>query len=133
MNKACKISTESFSKLALCHSLYKFHDCFNEVGGKGIPRTCSNVCFPNHPCASQRKPCNAKLIAEVKLGFESNKSCFYPLKVYCYNSLMNSLKKLMERDGDLQTCEEWRNEQLKKILEDLYDGNVWKSFMHYNS
>ena len=43
MNKACKISTESFSKLVvcpLCHSLYKFHDCFNEVGGKRIPRTC---------------------------------------------------------------------------------------------
>ena len=40
----------------------------------------------------------------------------------------------MERDGVLQTCEEWRKRTVKEgILEDVYDGNVWKSFMHYNS
>ena len=97
------------------------------VAGKKVPKKCCKVSFPNHPYASYRKPCNHKLIAEVTLG--GGKRCHYPLKVYCYSSLIYNLTKLLERENVLHACEHWRTRNIMEgMMEDIYDGRVWRDF-----
>ena len=113
--KPIVITSDPFLKFVVCpscHSIYNFDECFNIVAGKKVPKKCCKVSFPNHPYASYQKPCNHKLIAEVTLG--GGKRCHYPLKVYCYSSLINNLTKLL-----LHACEHWRT---RNIMEGIMEG-----------
>ena len=54
---------------------------------------------------------------------------FYPLKVYCYNSVKEKLGEMLQRDGFPQLCESWRDHQTEEgHLSDIVDGQVWKDF-----
>ena len=132
MKRLCKISTDTFLKLVVCpscHIVYKIEDCieFDTAGRKSSPK----VLFPNHPYSSRRKPCNENLLAEVSLC--NGEKQYYPRKVYCYASVVESLKSILERDGILQSCEHWRGRSvIDGIMGDVYDGRVWQEFVDYN-
>ena len=56
---------------------------------------------------------------------------FYPLKVYCYNSVKEKLEQLLMRDkcNFPQLFESWRGHQTEEgYLADITDGQVWKDF-----
>lgn len=67
---------------------------------------------------------------EVKVT--NGKALFYPLKVYCYRSIVETLEKFVKRDGFTDKCELWRKRSIDdNEYGDVYDGQVWKDFMCY--
>ena len=114
-----------------CHSLYHFKDCYECIGSRLVPKTCPYVAFPNHPHTSRRKPCSHRIVKEVKCRDGSIK--LYPLKVYCYKSVKESLECMVKRKGFLDMCELWRKRSIPQgYLADIYDGKVWQDFMNVN-
>ena len=74
-----------------CHSIYLYENCLRKASnGKDVPKTCSYVAFPQHSIQSKRQQCGHDLLRKVVLQNCDIK--YYPLKVYCYNSIVNSLK-----------------------------------------
>ena len=56
--------------------------------------------------------------------------------MYCYksDSLAESLKLQFSRPGVLLACEKWSQRTIpSNALHDIYDGRVWKEFMHVNN
>ena len=54
---------------------------------------------------------------------------FYPLKVYCYNSVEEKLQEMLMRDNFPQPCEFWPDHQTQEgYLADITGGQLWKDF-----
>ena len=127
------VTNESFEKYVICKkcgSLHDFKDCFETIGSTTHPKVCMHLPFRHHPHLSRRRPCGNKLIKEVitKKGKK-----FYPLKTYCYYSLLKSIPKILERNNMLDQCEKWRTRKIPtNIMADVYDGQVWKDFATVN-
>lgn len=93
-------------------------------------KKCPHVEFPNHPMLFYRKPCGTLLLKEVKMGC---KQFCYPFRNYCFKSIVDSLKQLLLREEFISKCEHWRKRQSTPgVLEDVYDGQVWKEFQTVN-
>ena len=111
-----------------CTKLYSMEDILYQNGQKVFARTCSNIKFPR---SKRCTPCGARLVQEVVLKGGTSK--FYPLKKFCYSSIINSIEKLLMRPGFEKECENWRKRKnCKKYFRDVYDGEVWKKFENWN-
>ena len=78
-----------------CHTLYKFEECYRTVGSNNLSKQCSFVKFPNHRQRWRCRPCGETLLKEVTS--KDNMKRLYPYKVYCYQSLVDSLKRFVKR------------------------------------
>ena len=130
LQKQLNLHKDHFTKFVVCptcHKLYNFDDCiFKHSNGQWIARKCSHVQFPRHPQLSQRKECGESLLKEVVLSSGSVK--LYPIKIYPYKSIKESLVNLLERNGILDLCERWRRRFIPEgYLGDVYNGRVWKN------
>ena len=112
-----------------CNSLYRFEDCLTTVGSHVIPQKCTFIEYPHHPQYSFRQQCGTHLLKTVELS--SGKKIFYPLKVYCYNSLKKQIQELFLRPNFADNCELWRSRRTPSDLHDVYDGRLWKDFLHF--
>ena len=75
-----------------CDSVYEFQDCIDmDNNGLQQAKDCSHIDFPNHPQASHRNPCGAKLLKQVR---RKHGSSLVPIKVYPYMSLKESFGSL---------------------------------------
>ena len=100
------------------------------TGSRTVLKFCSKVQFPLHPHRSRRMQCKHSLVRKVILTNGSEK--VYPLKVYSYKSLKESLYAMMCHPGMLAQCEEWRSRKIPtNCMFDVYDGKVWSEFMAY--
>ena len=55
----------------------------------------------------------------------------YPKQLYCYNYLINFLKKKLNQPDFITKCETWRHStQLEGDLNDVFSGQVWRDFMN---
>lgn len=133
VKKALGLQQDDFIKYVVCpqcHSLYAFNSCYEITGSRTVLKCCSKVQFPLHPHRSRRTQCNHSLVRKVILTNGSEK--VYPLKVYSYKSVKESLYAMMCRPGILQQCEEWRSRKIPtNCMFDVYDGKVWSEFMVY--
>ena len=51
---------------------------------------------------------------------------------YCYFGLECSLQSLLLIPGLALACEQWRSRCITEgVMEDVYDGNIWKEFQVY--
>lgn len=58
---------------------------------------------------------------------------FYPMKVYCYNSLISGIENVLKHKEIKEVWQHWRDwETETELLRDVYDGRVWKNFMSFN-
>lgn len=79
------------------------------------------------PVAVSCIKCGSQLVKEKVLASGQNK--FHPLKVYFYKSIQESLQCLLSCPGFSLLCSTWKTRKIPQdILEDIYDGSVWKSF-----
>ena len=110
-----------------CDSVYEFQDCIDmDNNGLQQAKDCSHIDFPNHPQASHRNPCGAKLLKQVR---RKHGSSLVPIKVYPYMSLKESFGKFVKRESFLAICEQWRiRTPPQGFLCDIYDGKVWQMF-----
>jgi hypothetical protein len=60
--------------------------------------------------------------------FASGRKILYPIKVYAYRSLQQSLQSLLTDSNFYSNCQEWRTRSPCGFLEDIYDGNIWKEY-----
>ena len=66
-----------------------------------------------------------------RLLLKVEKTCFYPIKYYCGNSIIDELQKLVLRKDFPINWELWRKREVREnISADVYDGNLWKKFQN---
>ena len=117
-----KVSYDRYVVCSKCHHLYDICNCENH---------CSFQRFPNHSQARMRQKCGTPLTRKVNLP--SGKQVRYPFRVYCYVGLKESLRNLFSRPNFYQQIEHWRSRTTEDVVyRDVYDGKVWKQFMHYD-
>jgi len=126
LQRIANLKRDDFEKFVVCSKcaiLYHLDECLERKHGTLTPKRCSNILFP----LGKAKHCNAKLVNEVILRNGITK--FYPLKVYCWKSIISQLESILQREGFPDVCEHWRSRQVKdSVLSDMYDGEVWKNF-----
>jgi len=129
MRKYIGIDRDSFTRYVVCPKctkLYRPEECTKIVNGQQVALRCTNML----PFRKQKVECGHQLVKEVKLT--SGKTMFYPLKVYCYRSVIETLEKFVKRNGFTEKCESWRNREVNENeYGDVYDGQIWKDFMYY--
>ena len=129
LRKFVNLKRDNFVKFAVCPkcaALYQLNDCTRLVGGQIV----SNVCTRRPFKKGKRGPCGAALAKKVILG--SGKVCFYPFKLYCFNSVIEQVETLLKRPGIPEMCEQWRERIVdENIISDVYDGKIWKDFLKY--
>jgi len=113
-----------------CLSIYSYKECLNRVSPTTSSKRCTYVPYPEHPHPRKRQPCNAALLKPVE--FSSGNTKFYPHLVYCYKSLKESLQDLLLKSDFVSNCQLWRKKTHtdESILNDIYDGNIWKQFFN---
>ena len=128
------IDKDKFMKYVVCpkcHSLYNFEDCYRYSNGRNVPVNCSFVEYPSHRQLFRRTKCGEPLLKEVTL--KSGRTKLYPFKVYCYNSIIENLRRFIKRPGFLVKCEMWRKRNVPNgFLADIFDGRVWKEWQVVN-
>lgn len=125
--------TDIFSKFAICpycDSIYPLESCKIKLPDQSMgSRKCSFVQFPQHPRTCQRSPCNIQLLKQVRTS--AGTTMLYPHRLYCYCSLVDSLKEMVKHPRFVEKCEMWRDRvTAENTLSDIYDGKVWKNFMN---
>lgn len=126
LQRIANLKRDDFEKFVVCSKcakLYHLDECLERKHGTVIPMRCSNILFP----LGKAKHCNTKLVNKVIL--KNGITRFYPLKVYCWKSIISQLESILQREGFPDLCEHWRSRQVKElVLSDMYDGEVWKNF-----
>ena len=83
-----------------------------------------------HPQKRKRVPCGTVFLKSIKT---SGKGIPLPLKVFCNQSLMQSIKQLVSQHSMLNLLNQWKIHSISTgIMADIYDGSGWKSFLTLN-
>ena len=115
-----------------CDSLYRMSDCvLKKSNGTLESAECTFIRFPLHPQRCHRKPCAVRLMKEIKHA--SGRKSFYPKRVYCYRSVIDSLQELLLRPSFAEQCELWRSQQNDSgVYRDIFDARIWKEFLTFD-
>ena len=123
---------DKFEKYVICPKCNMLYHLSDIRQGNGQIPTCTYVPFPDHSQRRFRSPCGEKLMKEVILKGE--KRVLYPIKTFCYKSIISSLKCLLDRPGFQQMAESWRSrKRVPGTYRDVYDGRVWREFQSKES
>ena len=92
----CKkfVSQIKFSRFVVCrkcYSLYTLKDCLVGHEHNQKSKICQFKAYPNHPHERMRQSCQTTLLKTVELA--SGKTFFYPVLMYCYVGIQNSLQR----------------------------------------
>ena len=127
-DKYLKINSDSivyrYVVCPLCHALFKYDDCYEKSGTQLLTKKCQEIV--------NSKKCNAGLLKQVVCNSGTVK--LYPLKTYCYNSLISTLQQFLLRPGFVKLCESTRKAwcDKKDEFKDIYHGQIWKEFLKVN-
>ena len=121
----------SLSEYVCCsssHAIYSWEECvIRTADGQVQSKLCSFQNFPNHPQPHHRNQCG-KILMKVKSSHGT--LSLYPRLIYCYCSVIESLKGMIGKSGFIDRCEQWRQQPSPDgVYSDIYDGNVWKEFL----
>ena len=120
-----KIDRDNFTKYVVCPKCtkcYLYDECLEIVDGQKVARTCSHTYYKR----KRRHRCNSQLVKKITLKDKSIK--YYPIYYYCYNGVINSLERLLQKKGFPEKCEKWRDGNSEDSLTDIYDGKLWNYF-----
>ena len=135
LKKQLGLAKDKFKKYVVCpkcHSLYTFDQCYDTIGSCNKSKKCSFVKFANHRQRWRRRPCGETLLKEVTL--KDNSKRLYPHKVYCYQNIIDSLRRLVKRQNFANRCELWRSREVRSVgqlMGDVFDWRVWRDFQTY--
>ena len=134
LKKQLGIDQDKFIKYVVCpkcDTLYNFDDCYELQNRKRVSKKCTFIEFPNHRQHFRRTQCGEPLLREVTL--KSGQTRLYPFKVYCYQSVRDTLRRFLQKPGFALKCELWRERDVPHgFLADVFDGRVWKEWQYVN-
>ncbi|XP_056106492.1 uncharacterized protein LOC130084975 [Rhinichthys klamathensis goyatoka] len=135
LRKWTNICRDSFSQFVVCPKCmvtYTIEESYTTSrSGAKIINTCSSRPFHKHPQKKLRSKCGTPLMR--KLIGSSGKEYLYPIRVYCYKKVSQSLETLVRRSGFLEKCEQWRHRSMPhSVMGDVYDGKIWQDFQYVN-
>ena len=81
-----------------------------------------------------RKPCGTTLLKEVTT--KDGGIRLYPHKIYCYQSVIATLKQFVQRKRFTARCELWRNRDIRtphQVMCDVFEGRIWRDFQMFNN
>ena len=120
------LERDDFNKFVVCPKctkLFEYNSCIVVINGVQCAKTCTNTYYSR----GKRKTCGAKLTSKVTLN--NGKTCFYPIKYFCSNSIIRELERLVQKEGFASKCEEWRKRNVgADEVADVFDGKIWQSF-----
>lgn len=126
LQKISNLKRDEFEKFVVCSKctkLYHLDECFERRHGTVLPKKYTNILFP----LGKAKHCGNRLVNKVIL--KNGVTKYYPLKIYCWKSIISQLENILQRAGMTELCEHWRKRQVgESVLSDVYDGEVWKNF-----
>ena len=125
--KLLGIERDIFRKYVMCPKCGTLYPYGNIIGGGSWLTECKEywvtAVLPNR----RIQTCRAKLVKEVWMA--NRKVKIYPLKTFCYNSLIDVLKVMIKRNSFLRKCNDWKTRVSPSgYMTDIYDGNIWQSF-----
>jgi hypothetical protein len=100
-------SRNNFTRYACCPRCSSIYEWIPDTTVSSD--SCENVAFPDHPQAHHRQACGKKLYKKVKTITGETK--YRPISVYCYKSLIESLREMMKCPGFIDKCEHWRKRE----------------------
>lgn len=104
IRKLLAVDRDSFTKFVVCPKCtkcYQYDECVKNVDGRHVVKRCSSKFYTRGKVCV----CDAQLVKKVTL--KNNTVKYYPIFYYCYNSIINSLEKLVQRKGFAEKCEKW--------------------------
>tara|TARA_B110000881_G_C18591011_1_gene527951 strand:- start:147 stop:2789 length:2643 start_codon:yes stop_codon:yes gene_type:complete len=124
--KVLGFDRDHFQRYVMCPSCGTLY-ILDDIKGPSRITQCTQswvtVALPNQI----RKTCRAPLIKEVLMA--DGKVKIYPLKTFCYNSIIEVLKQMMKRKHFFKKCTEWKTRvSPSNFMTDIYDGRIWQSF-----
>ena len=81
-----------YTVCSICNQIYDLKQCIYNVGSQQYSKKCFYVQYPNHPQSRRRQHCSSLLLKTVEISSKCNEKILLPFKVYCYQSLEDSLK-----------------------------------------
>ena len=110
-----------------CSTNYDPDDCVTFVNGKKESKTCSYVRFPDHPQSRLREKCGTVLMKSF-CSANGKTNYLYPKRVYCYQSLTNSIQNLINRIEIRNKLLEGPTKSTDNVMFDTVDGKFWTDF-----
>ena len=118
LRKFMKLDRNDFERYVVCQTCYKL---FTMEECKVGTEVCDNRRFKKGKFA---KACGTDLGYHALL--KDGSRAFFPHKVYCYKSVINSLKTILNKPQSEQD-EQWRQRKIAKTeMGNVFDGNIWK-------
>jgi len=90
-----RVNCENFERYVVCPTctkLYRPEECLRRVRDRVQAKVCDNILFPR---SKRRKPCGSKLA--IKGILKDGTPKYYPLKVYCYGTVIYTLETFLKR------------------------------------
>ena len=108
--KMIGIDKSAFIKYIVCPCCDACYSYYLVEESNQILKECKHIQFPNHPHESRRQPCGAYLMKIIK---SSSDACtrVRPIKLFAYQSLKVAMTNLLNKDGFLKQCEQWRQRE----------------------
>ena len=128
--KLVKLDRDDFKRFAVCPSCFTLYDIFDCVSERNGIRH-GKLCQTENKIRGKMVKCNSALVKQVIC--RGNVKKFYPIKVFCMNSIVSGIEKILRRKDIRDKWQHWKEwEQEPDMLRDVYDGRVWKKFLSYN-
>ena len=118
-----RLHDKTFIKYAVCpkcNSIYDTEQCIGKTAsGSECSKYCWYVPFPIHPRRKLRMECGAQLLDSMHL--RSGNVFFRPKKVFCYQSLKESITHLFQQEIFTESIQHWRERNVP--------GEKWETYM----
>lgn len=123
--KLVKLDRDDFKRFAVrpsCFTLYDMFDCVSERNGISMEKT---------KIRGKMVKSNSALVKQVIC--KGNFKKFYPIKVFCMNSVVYGIENTLWRKDIKDKRQHWQEwEQEPDIMRNVYDGRGWKKCLSYN-
>ena len=114
---------DNFDKYKCCPSCFSIYPW---KGTSNLQELCTHVEFSDHPQHWNRKVCGEQLMKPIRNPTQN--LLYYPRLIYCYKSVVQSLKEFLLCPNFIEKCELWQRRHREGVYTDVYDGRVWKDF-----
>ena len=118
LRKIVGLDRDDFVKYVVCPTCSSLHEpgnCTQRIGDRIVAKCCTNKAFKK---GNRAKECGTKLAKRVVLS--DGKECYYPFKVYCFNSVINQLEAMLKKPNKLMQLDSDDRQLLAETYQSMY-------------